>query len=308
MTTNALKSDSTETANAMDRIEVRKLNFDTEKIQVQDPVWSHTHPLFSIYINALSIHVPYFERYLVLGMRKVKKEIDDQRLQSDMTQIIGQEAHHAKNFIEFNKFMMDRYPKVKHLDKHAKDYFKKSMDKDSRKQILGFIAGYETFTYLGGMIILKNYDKWMKDAEPVMRSAWVWHQVEEVEHGAVAFDVYQYFFSEHEWYRKWMIVKAYAHIGLETFSAYLPMVKKEGYLKNPFKALKALGFFLSFSAQLAWSARPVFSKNYHPRNHPMCSTLQSPIAIAWTKYYSNGNDVERMNNADMDALMTGTGA
>lgn len=286
-------------SNAMDNIEVRPLNFDFEKVQLRDPVWSRTHPLFSIYINALGIHVPYFERYLVLGMRKVKKKIDNDKLQSDVKAIIGQEAHHAKNFIGFNKFMMERYPTVKKLDAQAKGYFKHSMDNDSLKSIIAHIAGYETFTYLGGMIILRDYDKWMKDADPIMRSAWVWHQVEEVEHGGVAFDVYQHFYGEHEWYRKWWVIKSFAHIGKETISAYLPMVRKEGYLKNPWRAIKALSFFVSFSAQLAWAAMPVLKRGYHPRDHPMCSTMRSPIAVSWTKFYSMGKDVLELDNAQM---------
>ncbi|MFT5572645.1 MAG: putative metal-dependent hydrolase [Cryomorphaceae bacterium] len=294
---------TTARSNAMDNIVVRRLSFDMQKVAAQNPVWSFTHPLFSIYINALSIHIPYFERYLVLGMRKVKKQIENQHLHSDVTKIIGQEAHHAKNFIAINQVLAKRYPEVTKLDIDAKAYFKESMGRDSLKKTIGFIAGYETFTFLGGMIILKNYQKWMQDAEPVMRSVWVWHQVEEVEHGAVAFDVYKYFYADHEWYRKWMIVRAFVHVGIETAKAYIPMVRKEGYFKNPLKAAKAIGFFLSFSAQLAFSALPVFSKKYHPRNHPLANTNQNPLAVSWTNYYSMGEDVLQMDNADMQKMM-----
>ena len=294
---------TTAPTHAMDNLEVRPLTFDMSKIDEQNPVWSRTSPLFSIYINALSIHIPYFERYLVLGLRNVKKQIDNPLLQSDVRKIIGQEAHHAKNFIEFNRFMMNRYPQVEQLDRNAKNYFKQILKSDTNKKTIGFIAGYETFTFLAGLIILKGYDKWMKDADPVMRSVWVWHQVEEVEHGAVAFDVYQYFYGEHEWYRKWMVVKAFAHVAIETAKAYLPMVRREGYFKNPWKALKAIGFFINLSSQLAYSALPVLSKKYHPREHPLCSSEQNPIAVNWTKYYSLGNDVLSMDNADMQRMM-----
>lgn len=289
-------------ANAMDNIVVRPLKFDCNDIKSEDTVWSRSHPLFSIYINALGIHVPYFERYLVAGLRQARKEIDDNVLQKDVSRIIGQEAHHAKNFVEINKFLALRYPEVSSLDANAKNYFEERIKEDNLKSLLGYIAGYETFTYLGGMIILKNYDKWMKNAEPVMRSAWVWHQVEEVEHGAVAFDVYQYFFKENEWYRKWMILKAFIHIGQEIVKAYIPMVKKEGYFKNMTSTVKAVGFLFSFTARLAYSALPTLFRNYHPKNHPMCSTDQSPIAIAWRKHHAEGNNVTKLDDTEMGSI------
>ena len=269
--------------NAMDQIEVRRLTFDTEKIESQNPVWSYTHPLFSIFINALSVHIPYFERYLVWGLRRVKNQINNERLQSDVVRIIGQEGQHAKNFIATNQFLAKRYPEVEQLDAQARAYFREAAEHNNQKETLGFIAGYETFTYLGGMIILQRYDQWMKDAEPVMRSIWVWHQVEEVEHGAVAFDAYRYFYGDHEYYRKWMVVKAFAHIALQTAKAYIPMVRKEGYFKKPVSAVKAMGFFLNMAGRLAAAALPVLSKKYHPRHHPLCSSEQSPVAVSWTK-------------------------
>ncbi len=289
---------------AMDNIVVRPLRFDCSKIEAKNPVWSRTNPLFSIYINSLGIHVPYFERYLIAGLRKVRAKIKDEQLLKDVSSIIGQEAHHAINFININKFFMERYPEVRSLDARAKLYFEKKLEKDDLKSLLGYIAGYETFTYLGGMIILKGYKKWMLDADPVLRSVWLWHQVEEVEHGSVAFDVYRYFFEKNEWYRKWMVLKSFAHIGTEITSAYIPMARREGYFSSPIKAFKAIGFLLSFTAQLAYSALPVLSRRYHPRNHPMCSTMQNPIALSWTKFYTAGDDVLQLNNEKMNEIVS----
>ncbi|TBR45023.1 metal-dependent hydrolase [Marinomonas agarivorans] len=286
----------------MDNIEVRPLRFDYTKIEMQDPVWSRSNPLFSIYINALGIHVPYFERFLVMAFRAVRDNIDNEILRKDVTSIIGQEAHHGRNFIEFNKFLMQRYPEVEALDQRAKTYFETRLQKDSQKQKIGYIAGYETFTYLGGMIILEGYDKWMKEADPVTRSLWLWHQVEEVEHGAVAFDVYQYFYAGNEWYRKWMIVKSLSHIAYETWLAYFPMCKKEGYFSSPFKAAKAIGFYVNFSYQLAKNALPVFSKKYHPRTHQEHSFKQNEIAVGWRKAYSKGEDLRDLNNHAVEKL------
>lgn len=287
--------------NPMDNIEVRPLRFDYSKIEAQDPVWSRTSPLFSIYINALAVHIPYFERYLISAFRKVRKDIQDPQLQKDVSAIIGQEAHHAKNFVDYNQFLINRYPEIEALDKSAKSYFEESLEKDSIKSQIAYIAGYETFTFLAGMIILDGYDKWMKDADPVIRSMWVWHQVEEVEHGAVAFEVYKYFYAEEERYRKKNVLKALLHIVGETWKSYKPMCKKEGYFSSPIKAAKALGFFAKISYQLARNALPVFSATYHPRQ--ISEDESNPIAVAWREKYSRGEDILEMRNHHVDTML-----
>ena len=288
--------------NPMDNIVVRPLRFDYSEIEAQDPVWSRTHPLFSIYINALGVHIPYFERYLIKAFRSVRKTIDDAALVKDVTAIIGQEAHHGRNFIEYNKFLAKRYPEIELLDQKAKDYFEQSLERDSLKAQIGYIAGYETFTFLGGMIILDGYDKWMKDADPLIRSMWVWHQVEEVEHGAVAFDVYKYFYKDHEWYRKWMVLKSLAHIATESWKSYKVMCKKEGYFSTPFKALRALGFYANISFKLAKKALPVFSRKYHPRQ--ISEVEGNPIALAWREKYTQGEDVLQISSNDIEKMQS----
>ena len=285
----------------MDNIVVRPLRFDYSNIEAQDPVWSRSSPLFAIYINALGVHIPYFERYLMSAFRSVRKEIKDPTLLKEVSAIIGQEAHHAKNFVDYNQFLIKRYPEVEALDKRAKDHFDKSISQDSIKSQIAYVAGYETFTFLGGMIILDGYDKWMKDADPVIRSMWVWHQVEEVEHGAVAFDVYKYFYAQHEWYRKWNVLKSLLHIASETWKAYKPMCKKEGYFSSPIKAIKAIGFFANISLKLATSARPVFASKYHPRQ--ITEDESNPIAVAWREKYRRGEDILEMRNNDVNTML-----
>jgi len=290
-----------ETENPMDNIVVRPLRFDYEKIESQDPVWSRSCPLFSIYINALGVHIPYFERYLIKAFRSIRQEINDPKLLKEVSAIIGQEAHHARNFVDYNKFLIKHYPEVEALDKEAKDYFDNSLKNDSIKSQIAYVAGYETFTFLGGMIILDGYDKWMKDADPIIRSMWVWHQVEEVEHGAVAFDVYKHFYAQHEWYRKWNVLKSLIHIARETWKSYKPMCKKEGYFSSPGKALKAIRFFTHISLRLAKSALPVFSSNYHPRQ--ISEDESNPIAVAWREKYSRGENILEMRDGDIDSML-----
>lgn len=287
----------------MDSFPVRPLTFNVKKVAPEHLVWSRTSPFFAMFTNALGLHVPYFERYLIRALTKAKAHITDPRLLRDVSAIIGQEAHHAKNFIEFNQALARRYPLAATFEAEAREFFAKKAQNDSLKELVAFTAGYETFTFLAGAIVLQNHDKWFKDADPVVKAMWVWHQVEEVEHGAVAFEVYQHLFGDREWYRKWMIVVALLHIAKETNRAFIHMSRREGWWRNPFFGLSSFGFCWWLLFRFVWNALPVFRRNYHPHRHPIVTTEQNPIQIAWRRFERTGGDVLEIDREKMAEIM-----
>jgi uncharacterized protein len=286
----------------MEALRVRPMRFDLAEVQQRNPVWSRSSPQFALYINALAVHSPYFERFLCAVCRQARPRIQDPRLLADVSALIGQEGHHAFNFIEMNRFLAQRYPRVAALDARARADFEAALARDSLHRQVGFVAGYETFTFLAGMVVLGEYEALMGDADPVIRSMWIWHQVEEVEHGAVAFELYRALFGRHEWYRKWMVVAAFSYIARQAIEGYLHMCKVEGELATPRRAWRALHFFVSFSLRLIRLALPALSSRYHPRNHPMVNDCQSPIAIGWRRRYASGADVAALADAEVAEL------
>lgn len=290
------------TLNPMDDIVVRRLTFNFDSEQTQDPVWSRSSPEFAIFMNALGVDVPHFERFLVKVMRRYRDELNNPQLRKDVQAIIGQESHHAFNFTKWNAELGKKYPKLKNIEAENQQYFDTVLNSKSKKFQIGFTAGYETFTFLGGLIILDRYQELMGDADPGIRAMWVWHQVEEVEHGAVAHDFYQAFYANSEWYRKGMVALAFWHIIVETFKSFQHMVRVENDDARPKNAFKAWRFFLSFGWDLAYSAWPVLRKNYHPKNHPICTTQQNKIAVAWRKHFSAGQDTHSLSDEIMQQM------
>ncbi|MBA4286246.1 MAG: hypothetical protein C0434_12015 [Xanthomonadaceae bacterium] len=287
----------------MDHFPVRPLRFPLGAGQRVDVVWSRTRPAFSVFLNALAMHVPHFERYLVTSLRKAREQITDPKLRRDVTAIIGQEANHSHNLTAFNQHLRARYPDVVAIDDASIAWFEQHAATDTMKQRIGFTAGYETFTFLAGMIILQHHDRWFADADPMMKALWVWHQVEEIEHGAVAFEVWQHLFGSHEWYRKWMILKAALHIAGETIRLYPRMARHEGWLRSPWQAIKTLAFGGEMLGRLFIAALPVFKRNYHPRRHPIATTEQNPIQIAWRRYEADGGDVLAIDHAKLARML-----
>lgn len=282
---------------------VRPLKFDVEHIALDELVWSRSSPRFSVFLNAFGVHVPYFERYLVHSMRKAREQIADPTLRRDVTAIIGQEAHHARNFVALNHMFAKRYPKIAECDARARDFFAHHAATDDLRRLVGFTAGYETFTFLAGAIILQRHSRWLADSHPVINAMWVWHQVEEVEHGAVAIDVYRHLYGEHEWYRKWMVLVAFRHIAEETVRAYVHMCRVEGWLRGPLRAVRSLGFLLRILGILVRNAAPAMRRGYDPRKHPIVNDRQSPIQIAWRRYEKAGGDVLAIDREKMAAIL-----
>ncbi len=291
----------------MDSILVRRLKFAFDQVPTSDLVWSRTHPDFSIFINALGVHVPHFERFLVAVLREIRDEkngdLASPQLVKDVQAIIGQEAYHAFNFEAWTRRLNAHYLRLPAIDAHAKNYFLRALETGSRKFKVGFVAGYETFTFLAGMIILDRYDQYMRDADPTIRALWVWHQVEEVEHGAVAFDVYKACYGEHEWYRRQMVLLAFMHIVWETFKCYAEMIRVEGYYRKPWRAIKAWFFFARFGFDLGYAALPVLSASYHPRTHPLCNEQQNEVALAWRSWTAAGADAHNLSNENVVQML-----
>jgi len=297
------KQESVDFEHPMENIMVRPLDFQSEKLGEESVLWSESSPYAAMFLNAFSVHVPYFERYLIRSMIKARKLIKDDSLREDVDAIIGQEAHHARNFIEFNKIMARRFPKIGEMEKRNKQDFARWAKKDDMKELVGFTAGYETFTFLAGMIVLANYEGWMGDSEETMKAMWVWHQVEEVEHGAVAFEVFKYLYGKYEWYRKAMIVKALFHIASEVAKAYLHMCKEEGYFHRLGSTVKSVSFLTSTLSKMAWYCLPTLSRKYHPREHPLATTNQNRIAVAWRRFTKAGGDPLKIDRVKMEEII-----
>ncbi|MBK7685552.1 MAG: metal-dependent hydrolase [Rhodocyclaceae bacterium] len=298
-----MTSENMSTPHPMDSILIRRLKFAFEQVQTSDLVWSRSCPNFSIFINALGVHVPHFERFLVAVLREIRGDLANPQLVKDVQAIIGQEAYHAFNFESWTRRLNAHYLRLPEIDAHAKNYFVRALETGSRKFKVGFVAGYETFTFLAGMIILDRYDQYMRDADPTLRALWVWHQVEEVEHGAVAFDVYKTCYGEHEWYRRQMVLLAFVHIVWETFKCYAEMIRVEGYYRKPWQAIKSGLFLARFGFDLGYAALPVLSASYHPRAHPLCNEQQNEIALAWRSWIAAGADAHHLSNENVAQML-----
>lgn len=180
-------------------IKVRKPSFNPKNIRrhffADSPVMSHL-------LTALSSTFPIGEQFFVHSVRNVRDKITDEKLQAQIAAFIGQEAMHSKAHADFNDaWRRDDY----NLDSFQawlgrRDAFIKSVHP---KLQLAVTAAFEHFTALLGGYILRHPEV-LQTLDDDAIKLWVWHAIEEIEHRAVAFDVYQAIYHDDQVRRRVM--------------------------------------------------------------------------------------------------------
>jgi predicted metal-dependent hydrolase len=138
--------------------------------------------------NALSLTFPDGERMFMDAVRHFKPMLSGELL-AEANAFIAQEAIHTREHVSLNK-MMDggHYP----LEKIRAD-IRKNIDRAEKMGPMTQLAAtisLEHFTALLGNSILTDATRTLDGAPEDLRSMWQWHALEETEHKAVAFDVF----------------------------------------------------------------------------------------------------------------------
>ena len=172
-------------------ITIRRLQFNPKAIRRH---YFANSPIMSHLLTALSSTFPIGEQFFVHSVRNVRNKVNDEKLQAQIAAFIGQEAMHSKAHAEFNEaWRSDDY----NLDRfqawlaRKNDYIKNLHPKIQ----LAITCAFEHFTALLGGYILRHPEV-LATLDEDAAKLWIWHAIEEIEHRAVAFDVYQALYGD----------------------------------------------------------------------------------------------------------------
>ena len=172
-------------------ITVRKAQFNPKAIRRH---YFANSPIMSHLLTALSSTFPIGEQFFVHSVRNVRDKVKDEKLQAQITAFIGQEAMHSKAHAEFNDawrsddYNLDRFQAwLARKDQYVKNLHPKIQ--------LAITCAFEHFTALLGGYILRHPEV-LSTLDDDAVKLWVWHAIEEIEHRAVAFDVYQTLYKD----------------------------------------------------------------------------------------------------------------
>lgn len=141
----------------------------------------------TVFFNALSISFPHAERFFVNSVRTVLPMVKDNLLERSQI-FINQENQHASAHHEFNKKIADHGYDVEQLAKITRLALIAGRLGDIRQKIGMTMAMEHLTTIISSNLIQRDY--FSRDVEIHIRSFWMWHMKEELEHKDLAFDLF----------------------------------------------------------------------------------------------------------------------
>lgn len=152
----------------------------------------------TLILHALSPTFPGGERFFIKSVMAFKSQIDDPQLLEEMRRFAAQEALHTREHIDYDAAVQQHYD-LQHMEAMVERDLGAAFKFLSRTKT-GWINGprialavtvaLEHVTAMLGRRLLSD-DRIFAGAEPEFARLWSWHAAEEIEHKAVAFDVFE---------------------------------------------------------------------------------------------------------------------
>ncbi len=169
-------------------ITVRRMNFVMPG--EMDKYWFDGNPLISTFFYAMSATFPDGERFFIDTVRHYQKEVEDPALRQHIRAFIGQEAHHGKAHEDFNAALEAKGFPMAAVAARAKALLDTARRRLKPQRQLAITVALEHVTATLAEHALRHPEV-LEEMEPTFKDMLIWHAVEEIEHKAVAFDVFR---------------------------------------------------------------------------------------------------------------------
>jgi len=148
-------------------------------------------------VAVLSSLFPEGEDFFVRSVRNYRDRITDPELKRQVAGFIGQEAIHSREHESFNERLQAMGYPTRTMDRSTKALLAFVARTLPRRGQLAVTAALEHYTATLATVLLR--DEAAREMLPVdeVRSMLEWHALEECEHKAVAYDVYQQVSGNH---------------------------------------------------------------------------------------------------------------
>ena len=175
-------------------------------IDLQTPFgrnWCGGNAFSTAFFNALSMSFPFGEQFFIDAVRDAMATLPpeaQEKYRADVRGFIGQEATHRRTHSLFNGHL-ERQGLKDGWSPRAAERMQRMAGADPR-HALAVTAATEHFTAMFAEWLLAHPEV-LEEAEPRLRTMWLWHSAEELEHKAVAFDLYTAAGGSHAWRTRW---------------------------------------------------------------------------------------------------------
>ncbi len=246
---------------------VRRMDFSFSESQ---KFWFAGDPFMSHFMNNLSSLFPYGEKFFVDSVRAVRDQVTEPQLKKDISAFIGQEAMHSKEHAAYNDYAAEHGIDLERLELRIKVLLEWVTKITTKKQRLAATCALEHFTATMAEQLLQREDLTTQMNDPKLYQLWMWHAIEENEHKAVCYDVYQQVYGGYFTRTIMMAITSLIFFGvIGWFQVHL--LRKDGQLFNWRswgKGLKMLfGPRNGFLSKLLLPYLDYYRPGFHPLDH-----------------------------------------
>lgn len=166
----------------------RRAKFDFDGVPAH---WNGGDVFSTRFLDALSINFPEGERFFMDAVRAFEDRVSDPGLREQIRLFVRQEAQHGIAHARYNEHLGGQGVKVASIVRSLVRQQKSTQRRYTLKMQLALTAAAEHVTAMLAEGLVGAAPMLDERTDPTMRALFVWHAVEEVEHKAVAYDVYQ---------------------------------------------------------------------------------------------------------------------
>ncbi len=230
--------------------------------------WVNNDPVATAFFNSLSISFPHAEVFMIDSLKPWRDKVNEQ-MRKEINAFVQQELNHSREHLAFNRGMIDAGYEFKSVEKDIINLVKKLNLRDDLFR-LQMTMCMEHLTAIISAEILSD-ERHLAGAEMHLRKMWLWHATEEIEHKAVAYNVWLEVTKDWSALRRWanrtlfFTLISYRFLS-NRLSAQIHLLQQDGYSKiSAFFAMMYYG--LKKGGLLRRCARPwatFYRVNFHP--------------------------------------------
>lgn len=253
------------------------------------------------FIDAMAMTFPDGERYFIQCVREWRDQVTDPALAGQVKDFIYQEGQHGMVHTQYNERLKQQGMAVDHILGRIVERLNHYRKTYSKAFNLGRTAGAE---HLTAMMCHGFFGTdMMAQADPRIRAMYAWHSVEEIEHKAVAFDVFQKIARGGYWTRVLSMLHVSVLFPLYTLLIMRHMLKVDG--QNSW-GIWLRGLWWLYGPKGLWPRLlphyfAYFMPGFHPWKHG-----DLKVYDIWSKAYrDSGGNAIAAGDATLAALAHG---
>ena len=239
--------------------------------EVKEKFFFGGNSLLTVFAGALSSTFPPGESEFIESVRNYRDQVTDETLKQQIKGFIGQEGHHSHQHKQANialtELGIDAVRLEKHLERDLKKY-------TARKYVtpkfrLAMTVGMEHLTAIMAEHVLTTPES-LDPLNETVQELLYWHAVEEIEHKAVAFDVFMLCENDQKYLRR--VLRLVSFLFTVRIACYMVALLFWARKMPSWKEIKGFGSFMfnkktGLIPGIRSNYKDYFKEGFHPWDH-----------------------------------------